>query len=206
MIPARRINSREAILDAAESIVTEAGASHLTLDAAAERAGVSKGGLLYNFPTKEALLQAMVARHLEQARLEQAETEQSLPPSPGRALKASLLTAIHSRKCRGSTGFGVAMIAASANDPKLLEPIREHHRRQLAQLHDSASQGLSFERAAVVSLAMDGLMLTEMLQVSAYDSAQRQRILDDMMRLVDETVEAAKVSPCDIASLVSVSA
>ena len=62
------------------------------------------------------------------------------------------------------------MIAASANDPKLLEPIRELHRRRLAQLLEAAGAGMSFERAALVSLAVDGLLLTEMLQVSAVRS------------------------------------
>ncbi|HBF34148.1 TPA: hypothetical protein DDW35_06255, partial [Candidatus Sumerlaeota bacterium] len=57
-----RPDSKEAILDAAESVVLEHGASHMTLDAVAERAGVSKGGLMYNFPTKEALLTAMITR------------------------------------------------------------------------------------------------------------------------------------------------
>ena len=39
-----RESSKDAILDAAEAIVREQGAAHLTLDAAAERAGLSKGG------------------------------------------------------------------------------------------------------------------------------------------------------------------
>ena len=40
------------------------GAAHLTLDAVACKAGVSKGGLIHNFPTKDALLEAMVVRLL----------------------------------------------------------------------------------------------------------------------------------------------
>ena len=42
--------------------LVKTGAGKLTLDAVAERAGLSKGGLLYNFPTKDALLQAMIQR------------------------------------------------------------------------------------------------------------------------------------------------
>ena len=54
----------ERLLDAAERLVSEVGAGHLTLEAVARAAGVSKGGLLYHFPSKEALLQAMIDRHL----------------------------------------------------------------------------------------------------------------------------------------------
>jgi AcrR family transcriptional regulator len=57
-----RPSSKEIILEAAEAIVLESGAVHMTLDAVAERSGVSKGGLMYNFPTKEALLEAMINR------------------------------------------------------------------------------------------------------------------------------------------------
>ena len=37
---------------------------HLSLDAVARRAGLSKGGLLYTFPTKAKLLEALVEQHV----------------------------------------------------------------------------------------------------------------------------------------------
>ena len=52
---------------------------------------------------------------------------------------------------------------------------------------DSAS--LPFDRAAVIALAVDGLCLLEVLQISPYDAAQRQHVIDDLLRLVDETTE-----------------
>src|SRR5215469_14243714 len=56
--------ARERLLDAAERLVLETGAGHLTLAAVAKFAGVSKGGLLYHFPSKDSLLEAMLARYL----------------------------------------------------------------------------------------------------------------------------------------------
>lgn len=53
-----RNSKRTTILQVACRLVRKLGASHLTLDAVAKEAGVSKGGLLYHFPTKEALIQA----------------------------------------------------------------------------------------------------------------------------------------------------
>jgi AcrR family transcriptional regulator len=60
-----RVSSYDAIIDAAGAVVVEAGASHMTLDAVAAKAGVSKGGLLHHFPTKVALLEAMIKRQIE---------------------------------------------------------------------------------------------------------------------------------------------
>src|ERR1700692_1829110 len=44
---------RDRILDAAERVILESGGRNFTLDAVAERAGISKGGLVYSFPTKD---------------------------------------------------------------------------------------------------------------------------------------------------------
>ena len=57
---------KDALLDAAEALLWEQGTQALTLTAVADRAGVSKGGLLYHFPTKEALIRGLVARLIEE--------------------------------------------------------------------------------------------------------------------------------------------
>lgn len=49
-------------MDAARRILVEQGAGHFTLDAVAELAGVSKGGLLYHFPSKAALVEGLAER------------------------------------------------------------------------------------------------------------------------------------------------
>lgn len=86
-------SSRDRILDASERLVAQTGASHLTLDAVAQSAGVSKGGLLYHFPTKEALLEGMVERHIGAVERRMAELQSS---SDGRAANPvlALLTAL----------------------------------------------------------------------------------------------------------------
>jgi len=58
--------ARDRILEAADQLVAAQGASNLTLDAVAQAAGLSKGGLLYHFPSKDALLMGMLDRHCEQ--------------------------------------------------------------------------------------------------------------------------------------------
>ena len=57
---ARRPSSRDKILDAAISIVAEAGVPQLTIEAAAAAAGVTKAGLIYHFKTRDDLLAAVV--------------------------------------------------------------------------------------------------------------------------------------------------
>ena len=55
---------RDRILDAAEAVILESGGRNFTLDAVAERAGISKGGLVYSFATKDELVRATLEREL----------------------------------------------------------------------------------------------------------------------------------------------
>ena len=54
--------TRDALLDAADHIVASRGVARLTLEEVAREAGVSKGGLLYHFKSKDALTEAMIGR------------------------------------------------------------------------------------------------------------------------------------------------
>ncbi len=54
--------ARDSVLDAFEALLIDDGERAATMDAAARAAGVSKGGLLYHFATKDALEQALLER------------------------------------------------------------------------------------------------------------------------------------------------
>jgi AcrR family transcriptional regulator len=53
---------QDRILDAAEELVCTRGIAGFTLDAVAQAAGVSKGGLLYHFRSKDSLIAGMQRR------------------------------------------------------------------------------------------------------------------------------------------------
>ena len=65
--------ARDAVLDAFERLLIEGGERAATLEATARAAGVSKGGLLYHFASREALVDAVLARFLA---LVEADVEQ----------------------------------------------------------------------------------------------------------------------------------
>jgi len=81
-LPQKRSSlTRESILDAAAKLVHEQGASALTLDATCARAGISKGGLLYHFRSKEDLLLALM-EHRHQIMEAAILTEFDTDPAP----------------------------------------------------------------------------------------------------------------------------
>ncbi len=178
----RRPDSRDTILAAAEAVVLKAGAAHLTLDAVAEAAGISKGGLLHRFPSKGALLGAMVARQIARCEDVICATRDTLPDTPGKELRAYVLGAL--RDAADTKRICSALLAAAANQPKLLAPVRENFRRRLEALAETTTGG-KLERAAVVCLAADGLWLMELLGLSPFKPTERERIIAELLRLAE---------------------
>jgi AcrR family transcriptional regulator len=180
-IPMR--SARERLLDAAERVVVEAGATHLTLDAVAKSAGVSKGGLLYHFPSKESLLEGMMARHLREV---DAEVAARLAASGARTSRVDVfrermrvLLELHPER----PAVGAAMIAASAEDPTQMAVAREQYRKLLDEFGKLPG---GFERTALVLLAVQGLLLGELLHLSPYTAAERSRLVKALLRAVDQ--------------------
>ena len=66
-------DTRDRILDSLETMLLEHGMTKVTLDSVAAAAGVSKGGLLYHFKTKDSLVAAMVRRLAVQADQQRAD-------------------------------------------------------------------------------------------------------------------------------------
>ena len=78
---ARPPHARERVLDAYEALLITDGERAATLDAVARAAGVSKGGLLYHFASKDDLAAAMIAR-LDRLATEDIERIRTAPEGP----------------------------------------------------------------------------------------------------------------------------
>ncbi|MCK2212808.1 TetR/AcrR family transcriptional regulator [Actinomadura sp. ATCC 31491] len=137
---------RDELLDAAEDILCDQGSAALTLNAVADRAGVSKGGLLYHFNSKEALIKGMVERLIE-------DFDQLMAGQPGgsyteRYLGATL-AAVRSGRLRRW-----AVVTGASGNLFLLAPLREAmtrwHREGLSEEPDPVA-------SQIVRLACEGL-------------------------------------------------
>ena len=85
-------SSRDAIVDAAMTIVRDRGVARLTLDEAARVAGLSKGGVLYHFRSKDALIRGLVDREIGRCETLAERYYQDEPPGPYRWARAGLCT------------------------------------------------------------------------------------------------------------------
>jgi AcrR family transcriptional regulator len=180
-----RKSSREKILDAAAELVGEIGAGRLTLESVAERAGLSKGGLLYNFPTKDALLQAMIQRMIDQVASEKDSLRATAAPGPNR--EARVVTKTLLNICCGGKmqDMATGMMAATAENPSLLDPVRQVIRTTLEQLKESSDD---LDAALLGWLATEGLSSLEMHKLSPFSEEDRNRIVKAIDRLVTKGI------------------
>lgn len=139
--------AREKILAAAADIARSVGAGHLSLDAVAARAGVSKGGLLYHFPNKIALMRGLVQTFINQLESDLAQR------APGQSM-LSRYVELTVDDCKNTAPAGSGILAAMAEDPELLKPIVALKRRLLDQLTEISSDKT---RMLIVFMALEGM-------------------------------------------------
>jgi AcrR family transcriptional regulator len=170
---------RDRILEAADQVARERGVANLTLDLVAEQASVSKGGLLYHFATKEALLSGMIDRSIDRYRaLLHAALDEHGNDYRG-YLKASL--SAH-KNCDEGSECSRALFAAAANFPDMPERARKDVKEHYDRLRLDPSR---FESAALLSLALDGLHFLELLKLSPFSAEEREALLNRLLKVAD---------------------
>lgn len=158
-------DARTRILEAASEVVRRKGALALTLEAVAHKAGVSKGGLLYHFPSKEALVRGLLEYHLDQF-------ERALEKTGQPFAEAYVRLGSHD----GSQGLFTGMLAALALSPELLQVVRERYQSWQRRLPHSAE-------VWVAMLATDGLFVAEVLGIDTPQGEFREQVLRQMLEL-----------------------
>lgn len=156
------------VLDAALTIAAESGAGKVTLDAVAARAGVSKGGLLYRFPTKDALYGAMIDRLNAQFDAGMAAARAAGAPS---ALAAYCEAALMDDPAHDAAL--ASLLAVAADTPHLIDRFRAP---QAARFATILADGAKLEDAALVVLAADGLWLSQLIGFAPFTPDQTQAI------------------------------
>src|SRR3712207_319883 len=183
-VSAPATDARTRILDAAETIVRARGVPGLTLEAAAREAGVSKGGLLYPFGSKEALLSALLGRLAEFVSQDFVEAMERQPSGPGRAARSMLAWGLEVSEAEANERCDRAaavFLAAFHHDPALLDPIRA----VIAQLREAvAADGLPPGHGMAVMAAMDGLFMARIFGMYELAPEERRAMHAALSRLI----------------------
>ena len=177
----RQSSSRERILDAAETIVRKEGALHMTMDAVAAVAGVSKGGLIYHFESQNALLAAMVRRFMERVATRKRDIYAGLPDDAARDIVAHIL--LWSNTCETNRRVASSLLAATMRAPALMKPVQDAYRQAMAIIVNGRFNPI---RMAILALAADGIWLMELLGMQPFEQGELARIKAELVLLARE--------------------
>jgi AcrR family transcriptional regulator len=169
------------LLNAAEQVVARDGVANLTLEAVAREAGVSKGGLLYHFPSKSALVTAIVERLATRCEASQCLCVEQ-DPAPGSFTRA-YLQARQEPLDPQEVPFHCALLAAAGTDPQYLEPFRRRIEQWQQRLE---SDGIDPAVATIVRLAIDGLAFATMLGLSPPTPELRKKAVEKLLTMISE--------------------
>lgn len=165
-------NSRKSeILHAASKVVGEKGIFNLTLEAVAEQAGISKGGLLYHYPSKEALVKGMVEHLASNYREKIADNAEADPIEKGKWTRSFLDVTFN--QSYENKDMNAGLLAAKAVNSDLLEPIREAYKEWQ---HDIENDGLDPVKATIIRLAIDGIWLSELFDIYQIEDVKKDEV------------------------------
>jgi AcrR family transcriptional regulator len=174
--------TRERLLAAAKVVVLTHGTTQLTLDRVAEEAGVSKGGLLHHFPTKESLILGLM-RHafvVFSARMQRHMAADPLP-DPGRWLRAYIRATFESDPEEDE--LAKALVLLAAHTPALVDAKQAE---LLGLFSEMELAGVTPARAWAVRLACDGLWVNELYGTLQLDHTLRAALQAELLRFVAE--------------------
>ena len=177
----KRTIDQEQILNAAEFVVARDGAARLTLEAVAERAGVSKASVIYDFKSKQALIEAVIRRAVRNDNAFNDGVTEGLGNITSSVIRGRIVAASEPFPDE-FRAVALNLCAALAQDAQLRTAIQVNQ----AAVIDKIMKTSANPRGALLAyLALEGLKLLESLDYHTWPAPERTKILREINWLVD---------------------
>lgn len=165
-------HARARVLLAARKIVEDSGAGALTFDELSRVSEVTRGGITYHFPTKDALLRALLEDDMQQWKASEASLAPTSVKDPALAELIGFIRS-HTSQDDSRRRFVAGMLSAAVHQPDLLTSCREEiGARYLDQNWDEATL-----RNHVLRLAAVGLFWEELFDIRSLPASARGRFV-----------------------------
>ena len=171
--------TKKRILNAAARHIGMHGPSKLTIESAAEAAGLSKGAVLYHFNTKDALVEALLTTILDGFDEATASIMAKAGSLRGGYAAAYAKASFDPRNNTPDAASG--LLAALTNNLDLLKPAADRHQHYQQQLE---ADGIAPAAATLVRLAADGLFFARALKLAQPSDAVTADVLAMLLDLV----------------------
>lgn len=182
--------TRDRILDALEGILIDEGASTVTLESVAAAAGVSKGGLLYHFPSKAELMAGLIRRLADRAEEEFREAETSGEGVVRTFLRTSRPASKHEAELYWS--IIAALRSKEAMTDETRDLVRYFFEEWSRLLHEELDDPVLAE---TIRLVGDGLYLSSIAGLAQPDPETLRQVMDRLTAQADRAKRAAPNGP-----------
>ncbi|AOH54621.1 TetR family transcriptional regulator [Peribacillus muralis] len=170
---------RQHILKSATDFILQNDFNSLTLDSVAKQAGISKGGLLYHFPSKEALMIGLAQYIFEKFNMqfnEQANKEN--PIEKGTWCRA--LIEVTKWDLEHNAELNIGLIAASMLNADVSESISQSYQYVQNKVEQDNIDPVT---ATIIRLAIDGLYYSELFNLAPLDENLREKVLQQLIAM-----------------------
>jgi AcrR family transcriptional regulator len=156
--------TRERIYRAAMQLAARDGLLTLTLENVAEESGLSKGGVMHHFRSKEELLSGVIAHFTDQVEREMTRLVAEDPNPTYRWVRAMLRIMTSTDHDSGSDlptrqtleQFMLSVLAATIHNPEVVKPVQAIGQRLRGRLTSVPEEGIE---QLMMWLVLDGLFL-----------------------------------------------
>jgi AcrR family transcriptional regulator len=178
--PTETIDTRQKILLAAAQIINTTGVLALTLEAVAKEAKISKGGLLYHFPSKDVLMKGMNDYLLQGFTDEVEHAANEDPCEKGKWARAYTTTTF--TQLDREFDMNVAFLAAVATNPELLNSMSQHLQLLQSRIENDHIDPIV---STVIRLAVDGMYFNQLYGMNLREDVRKQ-VLNYLLALTKE--------------------
>ncbi|HWL55918.1 MAG TPA: TetR family transcriptional regulator [Paracoccus sp. (in: a-proteobacteria)] len=184
----KRTIDRDELMQAVEAVARRDGIGGLSIDAVAKEAGVSKSSVVYDCESKAGLLAAFTRHQLCQhrAKFDAAHARQQGKPN-------AWLRAVIEEFRTAPTDEDIAMALLISVGMGANAECRDIMREQLRRDADNiAAEADEPDRMLRTLLTLHGIAFLEFFDLHRFDDVTRNKILDDLMAIVDTDKGAPK--------------
>lgn len=173
------------MLEAAETVAARDGASNLTLEAVAAEAGISKASVLYDYNSKQELLQAVIERRIAIDDAKVDRIRDKLGQTDNSGILAHLL-AEPLEICEDERSVAMCLCAMVAQNAEIRRPVEALIRRRIKSIQETSEKP---DGPMLAFLAMEGLKTLEWFGLHRWTDEERNKLIAQIRWLVEQTPE-----------------
>lgn len=173
--------TRAHLVETALNTLRQHGPNNLTLDAVAKASTVSKGGLLHHFPTKEALMEAVLRQLFADYEKQVQRFYEQEAEGVGRWLRAYVRASFSIEESLPMELLRM-LLSAITEYPNLLQLVQVDYQQWEERL---MSDGLPLTRVRAIRMAADASWEERLIGIGDRSAEERRDLVNELLNWVE---------------------